>query len=81
MKDDQYTYLVGVLLSEDLSRIDCSWLIPMKDVLRLGSVRPTKVVLRASRARGSRDKYTAYRCDETIDLANRVVRIFNKMRS
>ena len=81
LKDDEYTYLIGVLLKQDLSRIECSWIIPMREVLRLGTIQPTKVVLRASKAKGSKDKYSMFRCDETADLAKQAERIFNRMKS
>jgi hypothetical protein len=80
LKDDDYTYFVGVLLKRDLSGIECSWIIPMKEVMRLGSIQPSKVVIRASKAKGSKDKYTIFRCDTTLDLAKQAERIFNRMK-
>jgi hypothetical protein len=81
LKDDDYTYLIGVLLRADLAGIECSWIIPMKEVLRLGTVQPTKVVLRASKAKGSKDKYSMFRCDVAGDLAKQAEKIFDRMKS
>lgn len=77
IKKNDFTYLIAILLSDDMAAIECAWLIPMNEVRRLGSKRETKVVLRASKSRTSSDKYTKFRCANAAELVAKVLNIFD----
>ena len=75
IKDDDFAYLVAVLLSEDLSHIDCSWFIPMKTVLSGARKGNGKFVIRASRSSQSKDRFTPFRCESLLVLAQRAIAV------
>ena len=78
-KSDGFAYLIGVLLSKDLSKIDCSWLIPMRTVQRMASKTSVKYVIRANKKQSSKDKYSEFRCKTGSDLANKLTAIFDNI--
>ena len=78
VKDDDFAYLVAVLLSEDLSYIECSWFIPMKAVISGARKGNGKFVIRPSRSSQSKDRFTQFRCESVQVLAHRVIAVLDE---
>jgi len=66
-------YLVAALFNDDLTQFICTWFIPMALLPEVGKDISGKYVIRPSKAEGSADKYTSYRCMTAQDLAQRLI--------
>lgn len=79
LKDDRYSYLLAVLLSDLMTGIDRAWLIPMCNLPKIANARETKYVMRASRSAKSRDKYWRYRCQTMKEVTVRLEGLFDEL--
>ncbi len=76
-RSNRYAYLIAVLLSEDASRIECAWLLPMRELPTIASARTSKYVIRASRSLTSSDRYSQYQCKDMNALVARLLKTFD----
>jgi hypothetical protein len=74
-KDSEYAHLLAVLLTDDLTSIDCCWYIPMKAFLSEARRGKNKLVIRPSRSANSKDKFVRYRCESPAALAERATTV------
>ena len=81
IKEDDYAYLAAVLLSGDLSSVDCSWFIPMKTFVSGARKGNGKFVIRPNRSRKSKDRFLQFRCESLQMLAQRVISVFERSES
>ena len=79
IKNDDFAYLVAVLLSENLSSIDCAWFIPMKTVVSEARRGKDKFIIRPSRSNTSQDRFTTYRCSSALMLAQHVIALLDSV--
>jgi len=82
VKNEKYAYFLGVLLAEDLRITVRAWLIPMKDVRKVLNKQKKygKYIMRASKSLSSRDKFSAYRCENVSEVSQRLLALFDSKR-
>jgi hypothetical protein len=80
LKTDEFAYFVGVLLMPDMSSIQRIWFIPMKQLPAIARRGRTKFVIRANRSTTSKDKFTAYRCENAAEFTRRVLTLFSSRK-
>lgn len=68
-------YLVAALFNEELTHFVATWFIPMAQLPEVGKDISGKWVIRPSKAEGSADRYTPYRCLTAEELANRIIAV------
>lgn len=68
-------YLVAALFNDDLTNFVATWFIPMELLPEVGKDISSKWVIRPSKAEGSADRYTPYRCMTAEDLAERIIAV------
>lgn len=78
IKQDKYAHLIAVLLSEDFSKIDCAWFIPMTTVITEAREGTNKYVIRPSRSRQSKDRFSKFRCNSSRELVTNVIKKFKQ---
>ena len=66
-------YLVAALFNEDLTNFIATWFIPMELLPEISRDISGNWVVRPSKAEGSADRYTPYRCMTTDELAKRII--------
>ena len=68
-------YVLAVLFEENLANLveRRAWLIPMADFADVARKPSAKFVMRPSWDANSRDKYSAYRCNDLGDVARRLI--------
>lgn len=75
---DRYACAILVLLNEDSSRIECAWVIPMKDVPSYAAARAKKYVVRASKAAGTKDRCSGFQCRDNAAFAARIMALLEE---
>lgn len=68
-------YLVAAMLNEELTHFVATWFIPMALLPEVGKDISGKWVIHPSKAEGSTDRYTPYRCLTAAALAKRIVAV------
>ena len=74
-KADRYAAAILVLTSDNGHRLGCAWVIPMSALAAVARGATLKYVIRASKAPGSQDRFTQYRCQTTSQLHERVAEL------
>ena len=71
---DRFACAILVLLSADASTIERAWVVPMRDLPKYASSRPTKYVLRASKALDTADRCSAFQCKDWQAIGSSVLK-------
>ncbi|MCK4624561.1 MAG: hypothetical protein KAV00_04565 [Phycisphaerae bacterium] len=74
------TYLIAVLMTEDMRSVERAWLIPMRILPRLARDGKTKFVVRPNWSDSSKDKYSTYRCRDMAEVTQRLLRAFSALK-
>ena len=77
-RSDRCACVLLVLLTEDASQIERSWVIPMRELPIHARARSTKYVVRASKSIGSADRFSRFRCKDSQVLVERVLQLLDE---
>ncbi|WP_459190564.1 hypothetical protein [Ralstonia pseudosolanacearum] len=66
-------YLVAALVNDELTDFVATWFIPMAQLPSVSKDKSGKWVIRPSKAVGSADRYTPYRCATPEELVRRII--------
>lgn len=77
-RSERYACVLLVLLTEDASQIERSWVIPMRELPIHASARSTKYVVRASNAIASADRFSRFQCKDPPALVARVLELLEQ---
>jgi hypothetical protein len=73
--DARRAYLVAALCNADLTGFIATWFMPMELLPELGRDISGNWVMRPSKAEGSLDRFTPYRCMNSEELAQRIIAV------
>lgn len=65
-------FLLAILLDMAGGFIQCAWLIPMSELGSVARVGDKKLSITPSSKKGSKDRYTPYRCSNMTEVAERM---------
>jgi hypothetical protein len=77
LKNEKSVYFLAVLIDKDIRSVERAWLIPIKDISTLLNMRKkqSKYIMRANRSLSTKDKFSKYKCQNMIEVAQRIKKI------
>lgn len=72
LNEARRAYLLAALVNPQLTEFVATWFIPMEELLHIGRDASDKWVIQPSKAEGSADRYTRYRCLTSDELAQNI---------
>lgn len=80
-RSERYACVLLVLLTEGASRIERTWVIPMRELPVHASARSSKFVVRASKKIGSADRFSRFQCQDESTLVGRILDLLDQTPS
>lgn len=77
-RSDRYACCLLLLLANDISCIERSWVIPMRELPACASDRTAKYVIRANKVIGAADRFSRFQCQDPALLVSRVLALLEQ---